>query len=292
MENEKKRSIESDSNAEDLNQNDINNNTKKSKKSTDDQHQTQLKFNSNHYLDDIFDLRTRMKTKDFEVLVKFTDASSFKLFCSSKEVLEIMDMRDQYQNYELSDQVFCKIYDIDLLKLLFRNKSRRYIAEEFDQVHFNIMESLEEVKNIKFWIDYNMKRFLFKEHIALKRIESWNSMNDESNQINTAKLLQYGWADDFTMGDDKYSLFGPFLIFEKIDFINDNEISSSKRREESFRKQAKLLKRSGISHGSLHKYNYCFNQDDECFIIDFGNSTVDDDSILDDIFDKKDIWPE
>ncbi|CCH45019.1 hypothetical protein BN7_4598 [Wickerhamomyces ciferrii] len=262
---------------------------KRFKKSNKFQRQPNCKLNQ--YLDGIFDLQIQMETKDFEVLVDFTNASSFKLFVSSKEFLNKITIRDQYKDYALSDQVFCKIYDTFQLKDLFSYSSRISGSKDFDDVQLNIMNSLEDIKDIDEWINHDMKRHLFKEIIALKRIESWNSMNDESNQINTAKLLQYGWFDDLTLGNDKYSLFGPFMIFEKIDFINDNEISSLKR-EESFNKQVELLKKAGITHGDLeNKYNYCFNSDGKCFIVDFDMSTVDNDSILENVFDNIDFWP-
>ncbi|CCH44040.1 hypothetical protein BN7_3599 [Wickerhamomyces ciferrii] len=257
--------------------------------------QKRVRLNPN-YTDNLFNLKIQMETENFEILEGFAYASSLKLFLSSKEFLNKITIRNQYQDDQLSDQVFCKIYDLFQMPILFRNSkiiswSEDTQYEKLDQIQKNILYSLEDnnIKDLNEWIN-DMKGLFFQEIIALKKIEDWNSINDEQNQINTAKLLQYGWFDDLTLGD-KYSLFGPFLILEKIDFINDNKISSFKRKE-NFRKQIELLKKAGISHEDLsNKYNYCFNQNEECFIVDFGMSTVDDVSFLDNVFDKISFWP-
>ncbi|CCH45447.1 hypothetical protein BN7_5029 [Wickerhamomyces ciferrii] len=233
---------------------------------------------------DIFKFVSQVISKDSKILSQFSNGICLKIIASSNNCFKNFNPRKQFLEFVKPDQnVLCKVYDFYQSKYL-HLEQRQNITRDYDESELNILSSIKD-KDWESIYETIITSFL-REFIALKRIEDWNSSRGKVNQINTPKLLQYCWLHDFWINRDN-TFYGPILIFENFEFINDNKINNI-RREHNFARQIKLLKLAGID---LERHEFCFDENDECFFIDFGLASVDNDENFNK-FDLDEFIPE
>ncbi|CCH44805.1 hypothetical protein BN7_4374 [Wickerhamomyces ciferrii] len=227
----------------------------------------------------LFPINTNLKVSNYKLLEEYTFYKGVKLKINGTDIFK--------PNTNISNKVFFKMFDLSNLKYLHRYaiiNGMPYTeedAKEFNQSEINILASLEYgYKDFKYVLK-DIKESYLKEITALKKINQWNLTHEEKDQINSPKLLQYGWTylELFSEGQPKYCYWGPFICTEFLEFMNDNEKDTPKRIE-NFNKQLKLLSRARIKHNDIKKDNFCFNENDEAYLVDYGRSIIKDNGYL------------
>ncbi|CCH41291.1 hypothetical protein BN7_828 [Wickerhamomyces ciferrii] len=235
---------------------------------------------------------------DFHVL-NYTLLSSFSNSRSTKIISFLNTNHLSRGNKTFSNErVFFKIFDVVNLQSLHSYITAagmpRYQKEvqKFTESEINIMASLEgHSKDFKHILE-SLKKTYVREITALRKISQWNSTHSIKEQINSPKLLQYGWTYLELPFEGKYgyAYWGPFICTEYLEFINDNEYKDNPKRIKNLNRQIEILLNAGIDHNDFKKDNFCFDKFDQAFFVDFDQCVIDDNRYLKN-FDFQRIYP-
>ncbi|CCH44023.1 hypothetical protein BN7_3580 [Wickerhamomyces ciferrii] len=241
----------------------------------------------------LFPTNVSLKTSNYELLEQYSYFRGIKLIIDQTSIFKS-------NTSNISNKVFFKMFDLANVKYLHWYRTivgMPYYedeAKEFNQSEINVLFTLEDhSKNFKHILE-NIKESYIKEITALKKINHWNSTHGKSDHINTPNLLQYGWTNLELLSSEgklKYSYWGPFICTECLEFINDNEYEKNSQREKNLNEQIKILYKSGIDHNDIRKYNYCFDEYDNAYLVDYGQSIIDDNRYLEN-YDLQKIDPD
>ncbi|CCH41048.1 hypothetical protein BN7_585 [Wickerhamomyces ciferrii] len=244
------------------------------------------------YLTKMFTISSSLKVSNYQLLSAYSNSISAKLLVKGSEIFK--------SNTNISNKVFFKMFDLANLKYLHKyinTFGMPYFEEEFKKFtesELNTLVSLDRCnfKDFKRILE-NLKKSFIREVTTLRRINQWNSTHEINERINSPKLLQYGWTylELLSEGQVKYSYWGPFICTESLQFISDNEFKDNSRRTKNLNKQIKILSKAGIKHNDTKRDNVCFDNFDQAYLVDFGQSIVDDDRYLEN-YDLQHIGPD
>ncbi|CCH43622.1 hypothetical protein BN7_3175 [Wickerhamomyces ciferrii] len=223
----------------------------------------------------LFPINTSLKISNYRLLTEYSNSRGIKLVIEGVDIFK--------SNTNISNKVFFKMFDVANLKYLHSYVNivgMPYYEEEFQgftDSEIAVLFSLEyDFKDFEYIIE-SLKESYIKEITTLKRIKEWNSTHDKKEQINSPKLLHYGWTylELLSKGQVEYSYWGPFICTEYLDFIKDNEYKDNPERTKNLSNQIEILSKAGITHNDVKKDNVCFDESDQAYLVDFGQSIVD-----------------
>ncbi|CCH45458.1 hypothetical protein BN7_5040 [Wickerhamomyces ciferrii] len=231
----------------------------------------------------LFPTNVSLQTSNYELLEEYSYFHGIKLKIESSDIFKS-------NNSNISNKVFFKMFDLANLKYL---QWYRYIvgtpsykkdAKIFTQSEINVLSTIdyEYVKDFN-WILEVLKESYIKEITALKRINHWNSTHGKDDQINSPRLLQYGWTYLELLsskGEVEYSYWGSFICTEYLEFIKDDQYEKNSKREKNLKKQIEILSKAGIDHNDIKADNYCFDEFDNAYLVDYGECIIDENRYL------------
>ncbi|CCH43623.1 hypothetical protein BN7_3176 [Wickerhamomyces ciferrii] len=224
----------------------------------------------------LFPTHANLKISNYTLLSEYSNNRGTKLIVEGPDLFK--------GNTNVSNKVFFKMFDLANSRYLHEyviDVGMPYTEEQYEKFtdsEINIMSSLKEYSKDFKDIVGSIKKSYIREVTALRRINQWNSTHGIEEQVNSPRLLQYGWANLELLTEDgqlHYSYWGPFICTECFEFINDNELENHPKRIKNLRNQVKLLSNAGISHNDLREDNICFDQSDVAYLVDFDHSIVD-----------------
>ncbi|CCH43635.1 Transcriptional repressor XBP1 [Wickerhamomyces ciferrii] len=226
----------------------------------------------------LFPKTANLKVSNYKILNKHSTYKGVKLVINESSDIFKGDSANT------SEKVFFKMFDLVNLQNLHSYISSSGIPHHKDEVQkfteseLSILSSLKGHMRSDFIpILEKLKNSYLREITALKRIKKWNSTHGPDEQINSPKLLQYGWAylELPSEGQTGYSYWGPFICTEYFEFINDNDVRNNPKRVDNMRNQLINLKAAGIKHNDIKDDNICFDEFDQAHFIDYDCSIVD-----------------
>ncbi|CCH43634.1 hypothetical protein BN7_3187 [Wickerhamomyces ciferrii] len=233
----------------------------------------------NFDLTKLFPTNASLEVSNYNLLSEFSNSRGTKLIIEGSDIFKT--------NTNISNKVFFKMFDLVNLQSLhnYINTAGMPRSEEklqkFTKSEIHILASLAGQSTYFADIKETLIECYITEVTALKRIKKWNSTHGPDEQINSPKLLQYGWAylELSSEGQSGYSYLGPFICTDYLEFISDNTYKDNPERVESFMKQKKLLSSAGIEHNDIKEDNFCFDKFDQAYFVDFDQSVIDDNLI-------------